>query len=95
MFVTPWKRLAPWVLLLGQESCLLYIKLDYKNLGYKIYIRIFKNHMEKTLATIIGENQSAATKNRTILHKFSPFERQLMPRQVKQQPYLNIFPFTE
>ena len=27
--------------------------------------------MQKTLDAIIGENQSVATKNRTILHKFS------------------------
>ena len=59
------------MLLLEQESYPLYINLDYKKLGYKIYTTILKNHMQKTLDAIIGENQSVATKNRTILHKFS------------------------
>ena len=71
MFMTPWKSLAPWVLLLVQESYLLYINSDYKNLGYKIYTTILKNNMQTTLDAITGENQSAAIKNRTILHSFS------------------------
>ena len=50
---------------------MLYINLNYTNLGYKIYTTILKNHMQKTLDAIIGENQSVATKNRTILHTFS------------------------
>ena len=50
---------------------MLYINSNYTNLGYKIYTTILKNHMQKTLDAIIGENQSVATKNRTILHKFS------------------------
>ena len=69
--MTPSRSLAPWVLLLEQEPYVLYINLNYTNLGYKIYTTILKNHMQKTLDAIIGENQSVATKNRTILHKFS------------------------
>ena len=70
MFMTPWKSLAPWVLLLVQESYLLYINSDYKNLGYIIYTTILKNHMQATLDAIIGENQSAAIKNNNITHIF-------------------------
>ena len=69
--MTPWKSLAPWVLILEQESYLLYINLYYKNLGYKIYTTILKNRMQTTLDAIIDENQSAAIKNRTILRTFS------------------------
>ena len=70
MFMTPWKSLAPWVLLLVQESYLLYINSDYKNLGYIIYTTILKNHMQATLDVIIGENQSAAIKYNNITHIF-------------------------
>ena len=70
MFMTPWKSLAPWVLLLVQESYLLYINSDYKNLGYKIYTTILKNHMQATLDAITGENQSVAIKNNNITHIF-------------------------
>ena len=66
-----YKSLAPWVLLLVQESYLLYINLYYRNLVYKIYTTILKNHMQATLDAIIGENQSAAIKNRMMLHTFS------------------------
>ena len=59
------------MLLLEQEPYVLYINSNYTNLGYKIYTTILKNHMQKILIAIIGENQSVATKNRTILHKFS------------------------
>ena len=59
------------MLLLDQESYVLHINPNYTNLGYKIYTAILKNHMQKTLDAILGENQSVATKNRTILHKFS------------------------
>ena len=59
------------MLLLEQEPYVLYINWNYTNLGYKIYTTILKNHMQKTLDAIIGENQSVATKNRTILHTFS------------------------
>ena len=37
-----WKSLAPWVLLLEQESHLLYINLEYKKLGYKIYTTFYR-----------------------------------------------------
>ena len=67
--MTPWKSLAPWVLLLEQESHLLYMNLDYKKLGYKIYATILKNHMQKALDAIVRENQSVAIKN-TITHTF-------------------------
>ena len=70
MFMTPWKSLTPWVLLLEQESYLLYIDSEYKNLGYKIYAKILKNHMQATLHVIIGENQSADIKNDNITHIF-------------------------
>ena len=70
MFMTPWKSLAPWLLLIVQESCLLYINSDYKNLGYKIYTTIPKNHIQTTLDAIISENQSAAIKNNNILYIF-------------------------
>ena len=69
MFMNPWESLTPWVLLLVQESYLLYINSDYKNLGYIIYTTILKNHMQATLDAIIGENQSAAIKN-NITHIF-------------------------
>ena len=60
---------------------MLYINLNYTNLGYKIYTTILKNQMEKILDAIIGENQSVATKNRAILHTFS------MIRDVIDVPY--------
>ena len=41
------------------------------NLDYKIYTSILKNRMQKTLHKIISENQTAAIKNRTILHTLS------------------------
>ena len=71
MFMTPGKNLTPWVLFLEQESYLPYTNLDYKDLGYKIYTTIHKNQMQKSRDTIIGENQSAAVKRRTILNTFS------------------------
>ena len=49
---------------------MLYVNLNYANLGYKIYTAILKNHMQKILDAIIGENQSVTTKNWTILHTF-------------------------
>ena len=69
------------MLLLEQEPYVLYINLNYTNLGYKIYTTILKNHMQKTLDAIIGENQSVATKNRTILNTFSTI------RDVTDVPY--------
>ena len=50
---------------------MLYINSNYTNLGYNIYTTILKNHVQKILDAIIGENQSVATKNRTILNTFS------------------------
>ena len=41
-----------------------------KVLGYKIYTEILQNHIQKTADAAIGENQSAAIKNRTKLHTF-------------------------
>ena len=70
MFMTPWKSLAPRVLLLVQESYLFYINSGYKNLGYIIYTTILKTHMQATLDAIIGEKQSAAIKNNNITHIF-------------------------
>ena len=70
MFMTPGENLAPWVLLLVQESYLLYINSDYKNLGFIIYTTILKNQMQATLDAIIGENQSAAIKNNNITDIF-------------------------
>ena len=63
------------MLLLEQEPYLLYMNLNYTNLGYKIYTTILKNHMQNTLDAIVSENQSVATKNRTILHIFHDSRR--------------------
>ena len=41
------------------------------NLDYKINDTILKNSMQKTLDKIIDQNQTAAIKNRTILHTLS------------------------
>ena len=48
---------------------LLYINLYCKKSGYKIYTTILKNHTQKTLDAMVGENQSAAVKN-NIKHIF-------------------------
>ena len=48
-----------------------YRSISLLNLDYKIYTTILKNRMQKTLDKIIGENQTAAIKNRTILHTLS------------------------
>ena len=42
-------ELIKMALLLEQESYLLYIDLDYKNVDYKTYTTILKNHKEKYL----------------------------------------------
>ena len=70
MRMSPWKSLAPWMLLLVHESYLLYLNSDYKNLGYKIYTTIPKNHMQTILDAIIGDSQSAAIKKNNIAHIF-------------------------
>ena len=93
MFMTPWKSLAPWPLLLVQESYLLYINSDYKNLDYIIYTTILINHMHATLGTIIGENQSAAIKSNNITHIFHNSTCNWCFTKVKQQSCLNIFEF--
>ena len=46
-------------------------RFPFENLDYKICTTILTNQMQKTLDTIIGENQSTAIKNRTILHTIS------------------------
>ena len=51
---------------------------DYKPisllyLGYKIYTKIFKNCMRKTLHLMIRENKFAAIKNRVLLHTLSTY----------------------
>ena len=66
------------MLLLEQESYPLYINLDYKKLGYKIYTTILKNPMQKTLDAIICENQSVAIKTEQHYTHFQPFDMQLM-----------------
>ena len=68
--MTSWKILAPWVLLLVQESYLLSINSGYKNLRYIIYTAILKNNIQATLDAIIGENQSAAVEYNNITHSF-------------------------
>ena len=40
------------------------------NFDHKIFTTILKNYIQKTFDAIIGENQSNAIKNRTILHTF-------------------------
>ena len=68
--MTSWKSLAPWVLLLVQESYLLSINSGYKNLRYIIYTAILKNNIQATLDATIGENQSAAVEYNNITHRF-------------------------
>ena len=70
MLMTPWKSLAREMLLLVQESCLLYIDSDYKSLGYNIYTTIPKHHMQTTLDAIIGKTNQLLSKT-MILHTFS------------------------
>ena len=48
-----------------------YRSISLLNLDYKIYTTILKNRMQQTLNNIIGENQTGAIKNRTIIHTLS------------------------
>ena len=73
MFMTPWKSLAPWMLLLVQESYLLYINSDYKNLDYKIYTTILTNHMKAILDAITGETNQLLSKQQYYTY-FPPFD---------------------
>ena len=61
MFMTPGKRLAQWLLLLNQESHLSYMKKEIKKILQTTdpYIAVLKYRLQKTLDTIIGENQLA------------------------------------
>ena len=59
------------MVLLEQKPHMLYINLNYRKLGYKIYTTTTKTHMQKALDAIIDEKKSVATKNRIILHTFS------------------------
>ena len=70
MFMTRWKSMTRRAILV-QESYLLCINLDYKNLGHNICTTILKNNMQATLDAIIGEKQSAVINKTTILHTFS------------------------
>ena len=74
MFTTPEKSLAPPVLFLELESYMSCITLDYKNLNYKINTTILRSCVKKSLHVIICERESAAAKNRTILHIFSTIQ---------------------
>ena len=48
-----------------------YRLISLLNLDYKIFTTILKNRMQRTLDNMIGQNQTAAIKNRTILHTLS------------------------
>ena len=50
-----------------------YRPISLLNLDYKIYTKIFKNCMRKTLHAMIRENKFAAIKNRVLLHTLSTY----------------------
>ena len=74
MFMTPWKSLTPWVLLLVEESYLLYINSGYTNLGHKTYTTILKNHMQATLDAIIGEKPISCYQKQQYDAHFPPID---------------------
>ena len=69
-----WEKLGTMGVISTARIITAFINLDYKNLNYKIYTTILKNPKQKVLDAIIGENQSAAIKNRTVLDVFSTTE---------------------
>ena len=53
---------------------LLYINLGRKNLGYKIYTTILKNHMRKILDPILVKTNQLLLKTEQYYTHFRPFE---------------------
>ena len=54
-----------------QKDIASYRPISLLNLNYKICTATLKNRMQQTLDNTIGENQTAAIKNTTILHTLS------------------------
>ena len=63
--MTPEESLAPWVLLLEQESYRSNLKRMIKKILQTTdrYTTILKNRLQNHLDTIVGEHQSEAIKN--------------------------------
>ena len=56
----------------GDKKCITnYRPISLLNLNYQVYPTILKHHMQKPSFTIITEKQSAAIKNKTVLHTLS------------------------